>query len=75
MSNTHITYLVGAGCAVIGAGRRSSRWWSRRRFRAYRRVWERLAVVVLSGYVLAALVGVGVVLGARDHRRVADWFF
>ena len=31
---------------------------------SYRRVWERLAVVVLSGYVLAALVGVGVVLGA-----------
>jgi len=63
MSNTHVTYLVGAGTALLAlvafvvlvvAPAVAS----------YRRVWERLAVVVLSGYVLAALIGVGVVLGA-----------
>jgi hypothetical protein len=63
MSNLHVTYLVGAGSAVLAlaafivfvvAPAVSS----------YRRVWERLAVVVLSGYVLAALIGVGIVLGA-----------
>ena len=63
MSNTHVTYLVGAGSAVLGlaafivlvvapaVG-------------SYRRVWERLAVVVLSGTCSRRLVGVGVVLGA-----------
>jgi hypothetical protein len=63
MSNTHVTYLVGACSAVIGLVAftmlvivpAAS---------AYRRVWERVAVVVLSAYVLAALVGVGVLLGA-----------
>ena len=69
MSNTHVTYLVGACCGVLGLAA----------FialivvpavTAYPRVWQRLAVVVLSGYVLAALVGVGVVLGALI---VVEW--
>jgi len=69
MSNTHITYLVGAGCAVLGLTA----------FcllvivptiTAYRRPLERVAVVVLSAYVLAALVGVGVLLGALI---VVEW--
>ena len=63
MSNTSVTYLVGACSGVFGLAA----------FiglvvvpavTSYRRIWERVAVVVLSGYVLAALVGVGVVLGA-----------
>jgi hypothetical protein len=63
MSNTSVTYLVGACSGVFGLAA----------FVAlvvvpaltsYRRVWERVAVVVLSGYVLAALIGIGVVLGA-----------
>ncbi len=63
MSNTSLTYLVGACSAVFGLAV----------FialivvpaaTAYRRVWERVAVVVLSGYVLVALVGLGVLLGA-----------
>ena len=63
MSNTSVTYLVGACSAIFGltafialvvAPAVSS----------YRRLWERAAVVVLSAYVLAALVGIGVVLGA-----------
>jgi hypothetical protein len=37
---------------------------------AYRRVFERMAAVVLSVYVLAALVGVGVMLGALI---VVEW--
>jgi hypothetical protein len=63
MSNQQITYLVAAGCGVLGliaylllvivpA------------VTAYRRVHERLLAVMLSAYVLAALVGVGVLLGA-----------
>lgn len=69
MSNTSLTYLVGACCAVFGlAG-----------FiglvvvpaaTAYRRVWERAVAVVLSGYVLAALLGLGVLLGALI---VVEW--
>lgn len=63
MSNTGVTYLVGACSAVFGLTA----------FitlvvvpavTSYRRLWERAAVVVLSAYVLAALVGIGVVLGA-----------
>ncbi len=69
MSNTHITYLVGAGCGVIGAiaflvlvvvPAVSS----------YRRPWEKLTAVVLSFYVLAALVGVGIVVG---YEIVTQW--
>ena len=63
MSNQAITYLVGACAGVFGltifcllvvvpA------------ITAYRRPLERVAVVVLSLYVLAALVGVGIIAGA-----------
>jgi uncharacterized membrane protein len=63
MSNQQITYLVAAGLGVLGliaylllvivpA------------VTAYRRVHERIVAVMLSAYVLAALVGVGVMLGA-----------
>ena len=63
MSNQQITYLVAAGLGVLGllaylllvivpA------------VTAYRRVHERVLAVMLSAYVLAALVGVGVLLGA-----------
>jgi predicted membrane channel-forming protein YqfA (hemolysin III family) len=63
VSNTNITYLVGAGCAIIAlvafvslvvvpaVG-------------VYRRPVERVAAVVLSLYVLAAFLGGGVLLGA-----------
>ena len=63
MTNQQITYLVAAGCGVLGllaylllvivpA------------VTAYRRVHERVLAVMLSAYVLAALVGIGVLLGA-----------
>ncbi len=63
MTPTHITYLVGAGCGVIAliafvllvvvpalSG--------------YQRVWERAAALVLSLYVLGAMIGLGVLAGA-----------
>ena len=63
MTNTQVSILVGGGSALIGLI-----------FftllvivpavSAYQRVWERLVVVVLSAYVLAALIGAGIVLGA-----------
>jgi hypothetical protein len=63
MSNTEITYLVGgclgvfglaAFCALVVAPAVT----------AYRRPMERVAVVILSVYVLAALIAVGIVVGA-----------
>ena len=63
MSNQAITYLVGACLGVFGLAlfcmlilvpALSS----------YRRPLEKVAVVILSAYVLAALVGVGIVIGA-----------
>jgi uncharacterized membrane protein len=63
MTNQQITYLVAAGLGVLGliaylllvvvpA------------VTAYRRVTERLVAFALSAYVLAAFVGVGVLVGA-----------
>jgi ABC-type Mn2+/Zn2+ transport system permease subunit len=63
MSNTTITYVVGAGCAVIGLIAFFSLILVPA-LTAYRRPAQRLAVVVLSAYVLAALVGGGILLGA-----------
>lgn len=63
MSNQSITYLVGACLGVFGLAA----------FcflvvvpavASYRRIHERAAAFILSLYVLAALVGAGVVIGA-----------
>ena len=63
MSNQAITYLVGAFlgvfgltafCALVVVPAITS----------YRRTIERVAVVILSVYVLAALVGLGILIGA-----------
>jgi hypothetical protein len=63
MSNQDVTYLVGACLGVFGLAA----------FFAlvvipaitsYRRPLERVAVVILSAYVLAALIGVGLLIGA-----------
>ena len=62
MSRLDITYLVAGGCGLIGLAA----------FiglilvpavSAYQRSWQRLVATVLSLYVLAAMIGVGV-LGA-----------
>ena len=63
MSNYTVTYVVGAGCAVIGL----IAFFSLvviPSVSAYRRPMERVAAVVLSLYVLAAFVGAGVLIGA-----------
>ena len=63
MSNTTITYLVGAGCGVVvliafctlllGPA-----------ITSYRTPLQRVGAVVLSFYVLGAFAGLGVLLGA-----------
>jgi hypothetical protein len=69
VSNATITYLVGACLGVVGlvvfcvlvvvpA------------VASYRHLLERIAAVVLSLYVLAALIGVGIVLGGLV---VVEW--
>jgi len=63
MTNQEITYLVGACLGVFGVAVFCALVLVPA-VTAYRRPLERVAAVVLSLYVLAALVGVGIVLGA-----------
>lgn len=63
MSNQTVTYLVGACLGVFGIAVFCTLVMAPA-ITAYRRPLERVAVVVLSAYVLAALVGVGIVIGA-----------
>jgi hypothetical protein len=62
MSATDVTYLVAACAGVFGlalfVGLILAPAWS-----AYSRVWERVAASILSLYVLAVLVGIGVAAG------------
>jgi hypothetical protein len=62
MSNDHITYLVAAGCAVIGLVAFAVLVVAPA-VSAYQRIWERAIALVLSLYVLAAFVVVGLVAG------------
>jgi hypothetical protein len=63
MSNQTITYLVGACLAVFGVSAFCALVLVPA-ITAYRRPVERVAVVILSLYVLAALIGIGVLAGA-----------
>ena len=63
MTNQDITYLVGACLGVFGLAAFCALVVAPA-VTAYRRPLERAAAAVLSLYVLAALVGIGVVLGA-----------
>ena len=63
MSNQSVTYLVGASLGVFGLTAFCTLVLAPA-ITSYRRPLERVAVVILSMYVLAALVGVGVLLGA-----------
>ena len=63
MSNETITYVVGAGLGILGLIA-FAMLVVVPAITSYRRPMERVAVVVLSLYVLAALVGVGVLAGA-----------
>jgi uncharacterized membrane protein len=63
VSNHTITYLVGAGLAVLGVIVFASLV-TVPAAASFRRPLQRIAAVVLSLYVLAALIGIGVVIGA-----------
>ena len=63
MSNQQVTYLVGACLGVLGIVAFCT-FVLAPAITAYRRPLERVAVVILSAYVLAAMVGAGIVLGA-----------
>ena len=69
MSNQSITYLVGACAAVFGLAAFCALIVVPA-VTAYQRSVDRLAAVVLSLYVLAALVGIGVLVGALI---VVEW--
>jgi hypothetical protein len=63
MTNTSITYLVGACLGVFGLTAFGALV-VMPAVTAYQRPLERVGAVILSLYVLAALIGIGVVLGA-----------
>ncbi len=63
MTNQQITYLVAACMGVLGLVAFFTLVVVPA-ITAYRRPLEKVAVVVLSVYVLAALIGVGVLAGA-----------
>jgi hypothetical protein len=63
MSNQTITYLVAACLGVFGIAAFCALVVVPA-ITAYRRPLERVAVVILSLYVLAALLGIGVLAGA-----------
>lgn len=69
MTNQAITYLVGACAGVFGLAAFCALVVAPA-ITAYRRPLERVAVVILSLYVLAALIGVGIVVGALI---VVEW--
>jgi hypothetical protein len=69
VSNQSITYLVGACACVFGLAAFCTLVVVPA-VTAYRRALERAVALVLSLYVLAALVGVGVLLGALI---VVEW--
>jgi hypothetical protein len=73
VSNNDITYLVAGGCGVIGLIAFVMLILAPA-LQSHRRPWERAVVVVLSGYVLAAFVGGGVVLGAWIVLQWPNWF-
>jgi predicted PurR-regulated permease PerM len=63
VSNQSVTYLVGACLGVLGLAAFCTLVLAPA-VTAYRRPMERVAAVFLSLYILAAFVGLGVLLGA-----------
>ena len=63
MTNTAITYLVGA-CAGVFSLAAFTGWVLAPAWTAYSRAWERVAAMFLSLYVLATFVAVGMLGGA-----------
>jgi hypothetical protein len=63
MTNESITYLVGGCLGVFGLTAFGILVLAPA-LSAYRRPLQKVAVVILSLYVLAALVGIGIIVGA-----------
>jgi hypothetical protein len=63
VSNTSITYLVGA-CAGVFSLAAYAAWVLVPAWSAYPRGWQRAAAIFLSLYVLATFVGIGMGIGA-----------
>jgi hypothetical protein len=62
VSNTSITYFVGA-CAGVFSFAAYVAFVAVPAWTAYSRVWQRVAAVFLTLYVLATMVGIGVLIG------------
>lgn len=69
MSNEAITYLVGACSGVFGLAAYAA-WILVPAWSSYSSWWQRFAAAFLSLYVLAAMVGVGLLGGAA-----VVWFY
>ena len=63
MSNTSITYFVGA-CAGVFSFAAYVAFVAVPAWNAYSRAWQRVAAVALSLYVLATMIGIGILIGA-----------
>ena len=63
MSNIAITYLVAAVSGVFGLAAFAG-WVLVPAWNSYSRGWQRVAATVMSLYVLAAMLGLGVLGGA-----------
>lgn len=73
MSNQTITYLVSAGCGAIALIAFTTLVLVPV-LSSYRGVVGRIGAFLLSLYVLAAFVGVGVVVGALIIVKWPEWF-
>jgi hypothetical protein len=63
MSNVAITYLVAALSGVLGVAAFAG-WVLVPAWGSYSRPWQRVAATVMSFYVLAAMMGLGLLGGA-----------
>ena len=62
MSNTALTYLIGAFAGVFSVAAYAA-WVLVPAWSSYSRAWQRAAAAFLSLYVLAAMVGLGIAGG------------
>lgn len=72
MSNTTVTLLVAAGAGVLSLVAYCA-WVVVPAWGAFGRVWERLAAVALSVYVLVSFVGLGVAAGVAAIVLWSRW--
>lgn len=73
MSNQTVTYIVGAGCAVITLIAFCTLVLVPA-ISVYRRPLARVGAAILSLYILAAFVGLGILAGAFIILQWPNWF-